>query len=62
MEWRVCENNSMFSDYKLQTGYRMFTTFNEQLQDFAVKNYITNCGIINCQPITKEEYESNTQI
>ena len=45
-----------------QTVYRQLIAPSKEYMDFAIKNYVHKYGILEAKGITKEEYESNTQI
>ena len=47
---------------KETTGYKLLWSWNEELLMFAIKNFCIKYGIFQADSISKEEYESNTQI
>lgn len=48
--------------FKVTSGYRMFWAWSEELLKQSIQNYGAQCGLLTADSITKEEYESNTQI
>jgi hypothetical protein len=40
----------------------MFWAWSEEYLKYAVQNYGAQCGLLSADSISKEEYESNTQI
>jgi len=48
--------------FKVTSGYKIFWAWSEELLKHAVKNYGAKCGLLSADSISKEEYESNTQI
>ena len=48
--------------FKVASGYKVFWAWNEEHLKYAVQNYGAQCGLLSADSITKEEYESNTQI
>ena len=62
IEWKECESADVFSSYVMRSNYKQMSAPTEQLLEFAIQNYVTKIGILNYHKVTKEEYESNTQI
>lgn len=62
IEWREVMNNKINSPVTMRSNYKTITAPTQQLQEYAIQNYVMKMGILNYHKVTKEEYESNTQI